>query len=42
MYSNSIICKGNKYMGRVDKSDQYIAYHNVLRRTIDYRDYVYT
>ena len=34
-----ILCPGviqeyNKYMGGVDKSDQYMAYHNVLRRTV--------
>jgi len=26
----------NKYMGGVDKSDQYLAYHNVLRKTLRY------
>jgi len=26
----------NKYMGGVDKSDQYLAYHNVLRKTVRY------
>ena len=28
--------KYNKYMGGVDKSDQYLAYHNVLRKTVRY------
>ena len=26
----------NKYMGGVDKSDQYLAYHNILRKTVRY------
>ena len=29
-----VIQEYNKYMGGVDKSDQYMAYHNVLRRTV--------
>ena len=28
--------KYNQFMGGVDKSDQYLAYHNVLRKTIRY------
>ena len=28
--------KYNCYMGRVDKSDQYLSYHNVLRKTVRY------
>ena len=28
--------KYNYYMGGVDKSDQYLAYHNVLRKTVRY------
>ena len=31
-----IIEKYNKFMGRVDKSDQFLAYHNVLRKTVHY------
>jgi len=31
-----IIEKYNKFMGGVDKSDQFIAYHNVLRKTVRY------
>ena len=31
-----IIKQYNKYMGGVDKSDQYLAYHNILRRTVRY------
>ena len=26
----------NRFMGGVDKSDQYLAYHNVLRKTVQY------
>ena len=26
----------NKYMGGVDKSDQFISYHKVLRKTVKY------
>ena len=29
-----VVREYNKYMGGVDKSDQYMAYHNVLRRTV--------
>lgn len=32
-----IIREYNRYMGGVDKSDQYMAYHNVLRRTVRFR-----
>ena len=31
-----VVQKYNKYMGGVDKSDQYLAYHNVLRKTVRY------
>lgn len=31
-----MIEKYNTYMGGVDKSDQYLAYHNVLRKTVCY------
>ena len=31
-----VVQKYNKYMGGVDKSDQYLAYHNVLRKTVQY------
>ena len=31
-----IIEKYNKFMGGVDKSDQFIAYHNVFRKTVCY------
>ena len=31
-----IIEKYNKFMGGVDKSDQFLAYHNVLRKTVRY------
>ena len=27
-------CQYNVYMGGVDKSDQFLAYHNVLQRTV--------
>ena len=29
-----ILVEYNKYMGGVDKLDQYMTYHNVLRRTV--------
>ena len=29
--------KYNRYMGRVDKSDQFLSYHNILRKTVHYR-----
>ena len=29
-----VVQKYNKYMGGVDKSDQYLSYHNVLRKTV--------
>ena len=28
--------KYNQFMGGVDKSDQYLAYHNVLQKTVRY------
>ena len=28
--------KYNAFIGGVDKSDQYLAYHNILRRTVSY------
>ena len=31
-----VVAKYNASMGGVDKSDQYLAYHNVLRRTVRY------
>ena len=31
-----VVQKYNKYMGGVDKSDQYLSYHNVLRKTVRY------
>ena len=30
----AMITKYNQYMGGIDKSDQYLAYHNVLRKTV--------
>ena len=35
-YTYVIIKQYNKFMGGVDKSDQYLAYHNILRRTVRY------
>ena len=31
-----MLVKYNTYMGGVDKSDQYISYHNVIRKTVKY------
>lgn len=31
-----VVQKYNKYMGGVDKSDQYLSYHNILCKTVQY------
>lgn len=31
-----VVQKYNKNMGGVDKSDQYLSYHNILRKTVQY------
>ena len=31
-----VVEKYNQFMGGVDKTDQFLAYHNILRKTVHY------